>query len=40
VRGGFRKHLDASPGAIQIPFRGDKGWSNKEGRWYSLAKYD
>jgi replicative DNA helicase len=40
VRGGFRKHLDASPGAIQIPFRGDKGWSNKNGRWYSLAKYD
>jgi replicative DNA helicase len=39
IRGGFRKHRDASPGAIQIPFRGDKGWSDKAGRWYSLRKY-
>jgi hypothetical protein len=37
VRGGFRKHLDESPGAILVPFRGDKGWGNK-GRWYSLRK--
>jgi hypothetical protein len=40
VRGGFRKHLGESPGAIQIPFRGDKGWSDNVGRWFSLAKYD
>ena len=39
VRGGFRKHKDDCPGAIQIPFRGDKGWSDKPGRWYSLKKY-
>jgi hypothetical protein len=39
VRGGFRKHKDDCPGAIQIPFRGDKGWSDKVGRWYSLKKY-
>lgn len=37
VRGGFRKHLDESPGAILLPFRGDKGWGNK-GVWYSLRK--
>jgi hypothetical protein len=40
IRGGFRKHLEESPGGIQIPFRGDRGWSDKQGRWYSLAKYD
>ena len=40
VRGGFRAHLDSSPGAIQIGFRGDKGWSNQDGKWFSLAKYD
>jgi hypothetical protein len=40
VRGGFRKHLDASPGAIQIPFRGERGWHDKHGKWFSLAKYD
>ena len=40
IRGGFRKHLHESPGAIQIPFRGDKGWSDNEGRWFSLSKYD
>jgi hypothetical protein len=39
VRGGFRKHKEACPGAIQIPFRGDRGWSDKAGRWYSLRKY-
>lgn len=40
VRGGFRKHIEESPGAIQIPFRGDKGWGDKNSRWFSLAKYD
>jgi len=40
VRGGFRTHINESPGAIQIPFRGDKGWSDREGKWFSLAKYD
>ncbi|OGH07426.1 MAG: hypothetical protein A2W22_03085 [Candidatus Levybacteria bacterium RBG_16_35_11] len=39
VRGGFRKHLEDSPGAIQIPFRGDKGWATKsKGQWFSLRK--
>lgn len=39
VRGGFRQHKDDSPGAIQIPFRGDKGWhTGHEGRWFSLKK--
>jgi replicative DNA helicase len=39
VRGGFRKHKNDCPGAVQIPFRGDKGWSDREGRWFSLKKY-
>jgi hypothetical protein len=41
VRGGFRKHLNESPGAIQIAFRGDKGWGNatSERSWYSLKKF-
>jgi hypothetical protein len=39
VRGGFREHVNDCPGAVQIPFRGDKGWSDKEGRWFSLKKY-
>jgi len=38
VRGGFRKHLDACPGAIQIPFRGDKGWHPTQSHWFSLSK--
>lgn len=38
VKGGFRKHLEDSPGAIAIPFRGDKGWHNTKGRWFSLKK--
>lgn len=39
-RGGFRKHMNDSPGAIAIPFRGDRGWWNKSKgtRWYSLRK--
>lgn len=39
VRGGFINHLDDNPGAILLPFRGNKGWANKEGKWFSLAKY-
>lgn len=38
IRGGFRKHLDESPGAIQVAFRGDKGWGEKNSRWFSLRK--
>ena len=38
VRGGFRKHLEDSPGAILVSFRGDKGWGEKQSRWYSLRK--
>lgn len=38
VKGGFRKHLEDSPGAIAIPFRGDKGWHSTKGRWFSLKK--
>ena len=40
VRGGFRNHLDESPGAIQMAFRGDKGWAGdgKNSRWFSLKK--
>lgn len=37
VRGGFRKHPDDSPGAIQLLFKGNKGWSNK-GKWFPLKK--
>jgi len=37
IRGGFRKHFDSAPGAIRIPFRGDKGWSTKnEGKWFQI----
>jgi DnaB-like helicase C terminal domain len=38
VRGGFRKHLNDAPGAICIPFRGDKGWHPTKSKWYSLKK--
>lgn len=37
VRGGFRKHLNESPGAILTKFRGDRGWGDV-GKWYSLRK--
>jgi len=38
-RGGFRKHLDDSPGAIQLQFRGDRGWRlDSPGRWFNLNK--
>ena len=41
VRGGFRKHKNDCPGAIQIAFRGDKGWGDRtsERSWYSLKKF-
>lgn len=39
VRAGFRMHRDDSPGAIQLQFRGDRGWrTNDAGRWFSLKK--
>jgi replicative DNA helicase len=38
-RGGFRKHKDDSPGAIQLQFKGERGWrTNDAGRWFSLRK--
>lgn len=37
VRGGFRKHMDDSPGAILVDFRGNMGWNpTKSGRWFML----
>ena len=36
VRGGFREHKDEAPGAIMMPFRGDKGWHSTQSKWYSL----
>jgi len=39
-RGGFRNHKKDNPGAIQIPFKGNKGWNYKhDGEWFSLRKY-
>lgn len=39
VRGGFRKHRDDSPGAIQVGFKGNMGWRhNAEGKWFALKK--
>lgn len=38
VRGGFRSHKDDSPGAIQLPFSGERGWSLDKSRWFSLRK--
>jgi hypothetical protein len=41
VRGGFRLHREESPGAIQLPFSGTKGWGwhnnhYVSGKWFSL----
>ena len=36
IRGGFRQHRGESPGAIQLPFDGEKGWSHGSGKWFSL----
>jgi len=38
VRGGFRVHREQSPGAILIPFRGDKGWGSEKSKWFSLRR--
>lgn len=39
VRGGFRIHPDESPGAVQVQFKGNKGWrTDSSGRWFSLRK--
>lgn len=38
VKGGFRKHLEDSPGAIAVPYRPDRGWGDKS-RWFSLKKF-
>ena len=36
-RGGFRVHAEDSPGAIQIPFIGAKGWHYKhDGIWFPI----
>lgn len=39
MRGGFVKHLDDSPGAILLPFKGKLGWRNVDGKWFSLKKF-
>jgi len=39
IRGGFRLHQDANPGAIQIPYRNDKGWHTTRSKWF-LMKSD
>jgi hypothetical protein len=44
IRGGFRQHLDESPGAIQLPFSGESGWGiirsgeHTSGKWFNLSK--
>ncbi len=38
IRGGFRQHKDEAPGAIQLPFSGERGWSLDKSRWFSLKK--
>lgn len=39
VRGGFRHHLEDSPGAILVPFKGKLGWkTDSVGHWHSLKK--
>jgi len=39
VRGGFRKHVNDAPGAIQVQYKGDKGWNIEyPGKWFSLKK--
>lgn len=40
VRGGFRRHVDDSPGAICIPFRGKFGWHDRQSKWFTLRKYE
>jgi hypothetical protein len=40
IRGGFRGiHKDDGPGAVQLQFKGDKGWrTDSNGQWFSLRK--
>jgi len=40
IRGGARQHKEDFPGAIMLPFSGDKGWGldGKRSKWYSLRK--
>ena len=38
IRGGFRKHINDAPGAIMIPFKGNRGWHPTKGRWFSLKR--
>ena len=39
MRGGFRLHMDDSPGAIMIPFRGDIGFGDKS-HWFKIDDND
>lgn len=39
MRGGFRVHMDDSPGAIMIPFRGDVGFGDKS-IWFKIDDND
>lgn len=38
MRGGFRAHLDDSPGAILVPWTGKNGWDENSKLWISLKK--
>jgi replicative DNA helicase len=40
IRGGFRQHVDDSPGAICIPFKGKFGWHPRQSKWFTLKKYE
>lgn len=40
IRGGYRNHLQDSPGAIMLAFRGDTGWGSGKSKWFSLRKRD
>jgi hypothetical protein len=38
IRSGFRVHEEDSPGAIQVPFRGSKGWHPSSCRWMQIKE--
>jgi replicative DNA helicase len=38
IRSGFRVHEEDSPGAIQIPFKGNKGWHPTSCRWMQIKE--